>query len=265
MNKCPCKSIVLIGAGNVATQLGKSLQKQGFSIVQVYSRTETSASALAQRLNTQYTTNTSLIISDADVYVFSIKDDEIANVLATIPIGKGLYVHTAGSVDMDVFSPYTDRYGVLYPLQTFSKNRDVSFERIPILLEANQKEDADVLLYIAGQLSNTVQILSSEKRRYIHLAAVFACNFTNHMYSLAADILEKQDIDYSLLLPLVEETAAKIKDLPPIKAQTGPAIRYDKEVMQKHLDLLGKDADSKEIYQGISHSIRNFHKNRTQQ
>ena len=250
------EKIVLIGAGNVATQLGKTLRKQGFSIAQVYSRTTASASSLAQILDVPYTTELDSIVTDADIYIISVKDDEIASILASISFGDGLYVHTAGSISMEVFEQYTDRYGVFYPLQTFSKSRDVSFRKIPLLLETNLVEDAIILHNLASRLSDTVQILSSEQRQYIHLSAAFACNFTNHMYSLAANILEKQDMDYALLLPLIEETAAKVKSLSPKQAQTGPAIRNDQKVMQKHLNLLGDDAGLKDIYQKVSSSIQ---------
>lgn len=245
---------VLIGAGNVATQLGKALHEANYRIIQVYSRTEASASMLAARLGTTFTADPAAIADNADLYLFCVKDDAIVPILSAMPVGAGLYIHTAGSVPMGVFSERVERYGVLYPLQTFSKARDLSFREIPLLLEAAREEDAWILAALAGKLSDTVHFITSEKRKYLHLAAVFACNFTNHIYALAAEIVESEGMDWALLQPLISETAAKAMVLPPSDAQTGPAVRGDYEVMQKHLEWL-KDDRTKDIYRMLSESI----------
>lgn len=247
-------NIVLIGAGNVATQLGLALQTAGFRIVQVYSRTENAATLLSSRLQTSYTTDIRKINPDAELYIFSVKDDAILPVLQQMQPVQGLCAHTAGSVPADIFRPYTRRYGVFYPLQTFSKEKNVSFEHIPVLYEANNEEDENLLRKIAGKLSDTCLCVDSEKRKYIHLAAAFACNFTNYMYTLAAGILEEQDIPRQLLFPLIEETASKVRTLHPREAQTGPAIRHDTKTMRKHLELLS-DESKRKIYEVISNSI----------
>ncbi|MDR1119945.1 MAG: DUF2520 domain-containing protein [Dysgonamonadaceae bacterium] len=247
-------NIALIGAGNVATSLGMALQEAGFSIVQVYSRTEKAASLLSYRLHTSYTTDIRSIRSDVDVSVFSVKDDAIPLILQQIPFGKGLYVHTAGSVPATVFQPYAKRYGVFYPLQTFTKGREQSFKHIPILYEASSREDETLLQEIAAKLSDTTLPAGSDKRKYIHLSATFACNFTNHLYALAAEVLEEQQIPYQLLLPLIEETAAKIRSFHPKDSQTGPAIRRDMETVQQHLQLL-TDKNKREIYDVLTQSI----------
>ncbi len=246
--------IVLIGSGNVATQLGLALYRKNFNIVQIYSRTKVSASLLADRLHTSYVTDIKKITTEADLLIFSVKDSAIESILKKMPLGQGLYVHTAGSVPMDIFTGYVQRYGVFYPLQTFSKNKALSFEQIPILLESYNPNDEQLLYSVAEKLSKKVNFISSVSRKHIHLSAVFACNFTNHMYTLAADILEKQGIDWSLLLPLIEETLEKVKIIPPKDAQTGPAIRYDKKVMQSHLQLLDEKIQ-RDIYKKISLSI----------
>jgi predicted short-subunit dehydrogenase-like oxidoreductase (DUF2520 family) len=248
-------NIVLTGAGNVATHLGFALQEKGFSIVQVYSHTLVSAQNLGEKLQTAYTDQLTEIVPDADVYLFSVKDSVLADVIRQIPPNKGLWIHTAGSVPEDVFAGYTNRYGVLYPLQTFSKNRKISFDSIPLFIEAHLPEDEKILSGIASKLSGTVVPLSSEKRKYLHLAAVFACNFTNHLYSLSAQILEKQDLAWNYLIPLIEETALKIKSLHPKEAQTGPAVRNDANVMNNHLDLLADDAKMQQIYRILSENI----------
>jgi predicted short-subunit dehydrogenase-like oxidoreductase (DUF2520 family) len=248
---------VLIGAGNVATQLGIALKDKGFPIVQVYSRTLQAAQALAGKLQANYTHQLPNIDREADLYLFAVKDAALPEIINTFPPVAGLCVHTAGSVPMDVFkNSAVARYGVFYPLQTFDKNRPVSFESVPIFTEANSMEDEHRLETLALTLSGKVTPLSSEKRKYLHLAAVFACNFTNHLYNIAAQILEKQNIDWNVLLPLIEETAAKVRTLPPRDAQTGPAVRRDKPVIEKHLEMLGDDPAKQEIYRVLSRDIQ---------
>jgi predicted short-subunit dehydrogenase-like oxidoreductase (DUF2520 family) len=176
--------------------------------------------------------------------------------LKDFPSAAGLWVHTAGSVPIDVFqNSRAKRYGVLYPLQTFSINRKISFDHIPLFIEANQAEDEQLLEKIALSLSDKVIRLSSEKRKHLHLAAVFACNFTNHLYASAAKILEEQNLPWEVLLPLIEETAAKVKALHPKEAQTGPAVRYDTNIINKHLEMLKNDPDKQELYRLLSQSI----------
>jgi predicted short-subunit dehydrogenase-like oxidoreductase (DUF2520 family) len=246
--------VVFIGSGNVAVHLSAAMQKAGYTVGQVYSRNETHARTLAGRLRCDWTTNTGEILSSADLYVFAVKDDALPEVIAQMPVNNGLWIHTAGSVPMDVFKGYTAHYGVLYPLQTFSKNRDTDFRRVPCLIEALLPEDETRLREIASRLSDSVRTLSSEKRKYVHLAAVFACNFSNHMYALAAKLVGEQGLSTDLLLPLIDETAAKIHTLSPAEAQTGPAVRGDRQVLDRHLALLS-DPAVREMYQLISNHI----------
>lgn len=248
--------VVFIGAGNVATHLSLAMQQVGLTIAQIYSRSEKSAISLANQLKTNWTTDTNNIVKDAAIYIFSLKDDVLESVIKQIPANNGCWIHTAGSIPVDIFNGHVNRYGVLYPLQTFSKNRPVDFTQIPCFIEANSSADENLIYNIASCISKNVQMLTSEKRRYLHLAAVFACNFTNHMYALAGKILEEQNISSETIIPLIDETAAKIHSLTPAQAQTGPAIRYDQRVIQKHLDLL-ESPDMKEIYQIISKNIHN--------
>jgi predicted short-subunit dehydrogenase-like oxidoreductase (DUF2520 family) len=247
--------IVLLGAGKVATHLGWALQEKGFPVVQVFSRTLSAAEALGKKLQTVYTTDVKAIFPDATMYIFALNDSVLPAIVKDLPPLSGLWIHTAGSIDRDVFSAYSDRRGVLYPLQTFSKNRPVAFQEIPLFIEANRPDDEDLLATIASTLSTRVVRLSSEKRKYLHLAAVFACNFTNHLYALAAEILEKQSLDWNLLLPLIRETAAKVEDVYPRDAQTGPAVRMDENVLAKHLDMLKEQADEQTLYRLLSQSI----------
>jgi predicted short-subunit dehydrogenase-like oxidoreductase (DUF2520 family) len=257
-------NIVLIGAGNVATQLGVALQANGFPVIQVYSRTLASAKRLGEKLQTAYTDALHQIVLDAGLYIFAVNDSVLPAILKAFPAAGGLWVHTAGSVSMDVFKESrAERYGVLYPLQTFSRNRDLSFAAIPVFIEANRPEDEQLLENIALALSGKVTRLSSEKRKHLHLAAVFACNFTNHLYASAAKILEEQDLPWDVLLPLIEETAAKVRELHPKEAQTGPAVRYDTDVMNKHLELLKDDPDQQEIYRILSRNIHQLSETET--
>ena len=246
--------IVFIGAGNLATRLSLAMQRVGMQIGQVYSHTEASACQLATRLGCPWTNDLFALQEDGDLYVFSLKDTVLSDVISKVKPNNGMWVHTAGSMPMSVFEGYAQRFGVLYPLQTFSKGRNVNFDVIPIFLEANTDKNADYLKNIASALSENVRFMSSEKRRSLHLAAVFACNFTNHIYTLSYKLLENESIPADVLLPLIDETVSKIHSMPPAAAQTGPAIRYDENVINKHLAMLD-DPDMQAIYRLLSQSI----------
>lgn len=247
-------NIVFIGAGNLATSLSKEMYSRGLSVSQVYSRTAYSASLLANQLNCSFTTSTDEIRTDADWYIFAVKDDSLQEVISRMKPNNGLWLHTAGSIPAAVFEGFTERYGVIYPLQTFSKSRSVNFANIPFLLEAGNREDLEELKRVSALLTNDVRELDSEARKQVHLAAVFACNFANHVWNLAWRLLEDKGIAPEILLPLIEETVAKVREMSPTKAQTGPAIRYDKSVIDKHLSLL-EGEELKTIYRLLSQSI----------
>ena len=246
--------IVFIGAGNVATHLAKELYKYKHEIVQVYSRTMDSAQALASQVTSATTDDLSQIRQDADIYMFSVKDSVLPDVLSQVPPNNGLWIHTAGSMSMDIFEKHILRYGVIYPFQTFSKNCIIDWKAIPLFVEASSASDLSVLTNIASQLSNKVTELSSDKRRFIHLTGVFACNFVNHMYALSSSILEKAQLPFDVALPLIDETARKVHTLNPLDAQTGPAVRFDENVMDKHLEMI-EDEKVKNIYRLLSDSI----------
>ncbi|MDR1161118.1 MAG: DUF2520 domain-containing protein [Tannerellaceae bacterium] len=246
--------IVFIGAGNLATCVSLEMQRAGMTVAQIYSRSRESAEPLARKLNCQWTIHTGEIIPDADLYIFSLKDTALPAVIAQMKPNDGMWVHTAGSLPMQLFEGRAKRYGVFYPLQTFSKKRRVKLDQAPIFLEANTPEDMKMLKKIAIALSGNAHELSSEKRKYLHLAAVFACNFTNHMYLLASKILEEQGASADLLLPLILETAQKLSDISPAEAQTGPAVRFDKEIIEKQMTML-PDLGVQTIYRLISQNI----------
>lgn len=253
--------IVFIGAGNLAVNLAKALYHKGFRIEQVYSRTEESAHALAEVVEAGYTTDLQEVSKEAQLYIVSLKDAAFVNLLPQIAEGKqkALLVHTAGSIPMSIWEEYAERYGVFYPMQTFSKQREVNFQEVPFFIEAKNAEDAELLKAIAATLSEKVYEATSEQRKSLHLAAVFACNFTNHMYDLAAELLEKYNLPFDVMLPLIDETARKVHELVPHAAQTGPAVRYDENVINNHLAMLADTPALQEIYKLMSKSIHEHH------
>lgn len=252
------KRIVLIGAGNVATHLGLAFQAKGYQVVQVYSRTMVSASALASQLGADALTSLDEVCPDADIYIVALKDNALPDLIPSIVKGRegALFVHTAGSVGVDVWNGYATRYGVLYPMQTFSKERAVDFNSVSFFIEASGAEELALLKEMASLLSSKVYEATSSQRSYLHIAAVFACNFTNHMYALSELLLKKHGLPFDAMLPLIEETARKVHGLSPKKAQTGPAIRGDANVMEKHLGMLSDDEDLQDLYERISKSIK---------
>lgn len=254
------KKIVLIGAGNVATHLGMELQRCGYPILQVYSRTEASASELAKRLSVPFTTSFEDVCQNADVYIVALKDSVLQEKLPYIIKGKenALFVHTAGSMPMDIWKGWVSRYGVLYPMQTFSKNRKLNFKEVSFFIEAGERTDLQTIRELALSLSSKVYEATSEQRKYLHIAAVFACNFTNHMYALSEQLLNQYHLPFDAMLPLIDETAKKVHELSPREAQTGPAVRYDKNVIEKHLDLLSYNPEVQELYEKISMNIHRY-------
>ncbi|MGB3946541.1 MAG: F420-dependent NADP oxidoreductase [Bacteroidia bacterium] len=248
-------SIVFIGSGNVATHLALALKKAGHRIIQVYSQHLEHADALAKLVKAQSIDSIELIDKMADIYIVAVKDDAIEVVVKQLQLSDKIVAHTSGSIDMKALKNASKNYGVFYPLQTFSKNKKVDFKTVPICLEANNSDTFTVLLNLA-QISTNVQSINSKQRKSIHLAAVFACNFSNHLYAIADTILQKNKLSLELLKPLIEETAQKIKTTAPVLAQTGPAVRNDKKIMKNHLEMLSSNSDYQKIYELLSKSIQ---------
>jgi predicted short-subunit dehydrogenase-like oxidoreductase (DUF2520 family) len=252
--------ICLIGAGNLGTQLGIALSEKGHQISQVWSRTSLSASSLSSKLKCEYTTNLSLITIHADIYIIAISDNAIETLLTEVPWGKRLVVHTAGSIPMDLLAPYCSNFGVLYPFQTFTIEKKIDFAAIPVCIEANTPQNLEVLNILAGTLSRDVRTMDSGQRQQIHLAAVFVCNFVNHFYSIGEELLAEKGIGFDILQPLILETASKVISHSPVSAQTGPAIREDHNIIDKHLHLLNTHPELKNLYALISERIIKTHK-----
>lgn len=251
------KRIVMIGAGNVAHHLAPALLKAGLELCQIYSRSIDSARALGIKTGISYTADLFAIYPDCDIYIFCVSDDSILALYKSIRINKkAIILHTSGSVPLDIFKSLTDRYGVLYPLQTFSKKRVLDFREVPLCIEASQPEVLKVVRELAENLSHCVQEISSEKRKKLHLAAVLANNFTNHLYAIAGNLLEEEGLGFDLLRPLIFETAHKVMLLTPYEAQTGPARRGDESILELHKKLLQKNRKLQSLYTLLSDSIK---------
>ena len=250
-------NITLIGAGNLATQLGIAAREAGHAIIQVYSHTLCNATALAEQCGAQAIDSLSKLSDTADIYVVAVKDAVLADVVSEACRGREekVFAHTAGSMPIDIFNGQARHYGVLYPMQTFSKQRKVDFSLIPVFTEYNDAKANSLITALANSLSDKVTALSSADRRHLHLAAVFACNFANHCFSLAADVMERHGMTFDMLLPLIDETVEKVHEMHPLRAQTGPAIRYDENVLCRQRSLLDGDDLAQTIYDTMRKSI----------
>jgi predicted short-subunit dehydrogenase-like oxidoreductase (DUF2520 family) len=247
--------IILLGAGNVATHLGFALKKAGHEILQVYSRSASSSQELSKKLKSKPVTDAAKISSLADFYIISISDSSLPGFIKSFPIKNKTIVHTSGSVGMNVFNKKFQSYGVFYPLQTFSKDRKINLDEVPILIEGNNSKSFDVIKKVADTITPFVFEIDSATRKVIHLSAVIANNFTNHLFVQAEKILAKKNIPFPLLGPLLHETIIKAILLTPGESQTGPAKRGDTKIIEEHLKMLKKDPSLTKIYKLLSESI----------
>lgn len=256
--------ICMVGSGNVATHLAHALEGAGHVVASVFSRRLEHAQLLASSLSRATATNDLNALPMAQTYVFCVRDDAIGELAERLakrkPCRESLVVHTAGSVPLSTISDFFENAAVLYPMQTFSRTRNVDFSKVPLFVEGSNEHSLQLATQMAEKLSDTVTPLDSRRRRALHLASVFACNFTNHCYALAGEILQEAGIDPKFLLPLIDETAQKVHDLSPIDAQTGPAARWDKTVMARQMQLLGDNQETMAIYMSVSRSIHNLQK-----
>lgn len=252
--------ISLIGSGNVATHLACALYDLKYSILQVYSPNLQHAQQLAQQVQAQAVCDWQAL-QPADLYLIAVKDSAIEAVaaqLARLDV-QGTVAHTSGSTALEVIQTSSKKFGVFYPLQTFSKAKAVDFSQVPLLLEASSTEVLQQLDHLARQLSNQVYHYHTVQRRSLHLAAVIACNFSNYLYSVADGYLSEQGVDFSLLKPLILETAEKIQQHAPIAMQTGPAVRQDQDILNMHQHLLESQPKLQQLYQLLSEAIIQLH------
>lgn len=249
-------SVVIIGAGNVAQNLSEAFQNvPEIDLLCVLGRSKASLSFFEPK-HTVLTDWSK--VPKADIYIISVKDDAVKEVSDALKI-KGLVVHTSGSVGLDALSKH-ERRGVFYPLQTFTAGKMVDFKQVPLCLEVSNERDMEALMALGKKISNNVQQIDSAQRKVLHVAAVFVNNFTNYMYTVGSQICEEYQLDFSILQPLIKETAAKIETMSPEAAQTGPAVRNDLKTLHGHLQLLN-DEKHRAIYKLISNAIKATNQN----
>ena len=248
-------NIVFIGSGNVATQMAPALKENGHDILCVYSRSIKNAKALSTILGCNYCNKVQDIPSNADLYIVTLQDDFIEKIINQLNFQPACIVHTSGSKPLDIFPKRFMNTGVIYPLQTFTKNRKTNWATLPIFIEGNNSKSRAVLSKVAHSLSKNVQKANSLKRQQMHLAAVFANNFVNHLYSLSSELLKNEKISFDVLKPIILETTERILSADPAKIQTGPAKRKDFTTIKKHLNLLKADKNKLKVYKTITESI----------
>ena len=246
--------IVLIGSGNVAFHLAKAFTEAQIPISQIFGRNTTELQKISEQFSIPFSTQT---LADADLYIISVSDSSIAEVSSLIKNENALVAHTSGSVSREALNG-NYRKSVFYPLQTFSKSKNLDYSKIPFFIDAENENDEEILKNLASKISKNVMLANDEKRKYIHLTAVFACNFVNHLYARAKEISDSQGIPFDYFLPLIDETTQKIHELEPKLAQTGPAIRNDEKVLKLHESLL-TDEEKLKIYKTLNESIKKMY------
>jgi predicted short-subunit dehydrogenase-like oxidoreductase (DUF2520 family) len=246
--------VIIIGSGNVATVLGRKMLLAGHEIKQVISRNKEHAALLADELNCGYALTFDAISKDADLYIIAIFDSELIEMDKKLFLDKKLVVHTAGSFAKDVLKNVSRNYGVLYPLQSLRKEIKEIHE-MPLLVDANTEDNLTLIYDFAKTISDKVEIAGDEERLKLHVGAIIVNNFANHLYALTEDYCKKENIDFKLLLPLINGTTSRLNSFSPGEVQTGPAARNDNETIQKHIALLSGYPDLKKIYEVMTESI----------
>ena len=248
--------IVIIGSGNVAYHLAKAFTQNNIKVSQIFGRNEVELNKISEELNIPYSTKE---LADADLYLISVSDSAVEQVSDLIRTEKALVAHTSGSLPIETLKG-NYRKASFYPLQTFSKTKNLEYSKIPFFIEAENQIDEKSLFELASLISDNVETSDYEKRKYIHLTAVFACNFVNHLFARAKEISDSQDLDFNYFIPLIDETVEKIHHLEPKSAQTGPAVRGDERVLKLH-EVLIKDEEHRKIYNTMNESIKKmYHK-----
>lgn len=245
--------IVIIGSGNVAYHMAKAFSLKKIPLLQIFGRNGEELKKISEELDVPYSTEH---LENADLYIICVSDNSVENVSKIITKKDALVAHTSGSLPKEILSGEY-RKSSFYPLQTFSKSKELEYEKIPFFIETENEEDKQILFDLASQISENVMESSHEKRKYIHLTAVLACNFVNHLFARAKDVSDSQDIPFDYFLPLIDETVKKIHEIDPKAAQTGPAVRNDVRVLKLHEQLL--KGESLEIYKTMNHSIQKMY------
>ncbi|OKS87080.1 hypothetical protein RG47T_2539 [Mucilaginibacter polytrichastri] len=251
----------MIGSGNVSTHLAAALKNAGHRIVQVYSPNMGHASLLAYHVGAEATDDISLIMADTDLFIIAVKDDAIEAVAKQLVLHERLIVHTSGATELQVLMQATANAGVFYPLQTFSKDKELDFRTVPLCIEGANEAITKQLIELGQTISNNIYRVDSAQRKILHLSAVFACNFPNYLYYVAQKILAQHQLDFNLLRPLIMETAVKVQQQFPAVVQTGPAVRNDRQTIAAHLQLLDDNVFLQTLYQLLSEGVMKMDKN----
>ncbi len=251
-------NISIIGAGNLAINLTIALEAAGHNIIQICSRTLQHAMSLSCRVNAFATNRLDAINDKSDIYIVAVADKVLPAIISklSVLVPNKIILHTSGVTPLNILENNKYNIGVFYPLQTFSKKKILDFSNLPICLEAANKGTLEKILSLAYSISSNVHIVNSEQRKYLHFAAVWACNFVNHCYFKASEILNEHGLPFDIILPLIDETASKVHKLSPFEAQTGPASRLDFDTITKHLELMANDENNKLIYKQLTYSIQ---------
>lgn len=253
------KSVSFIGSGNVATHLAMVFRKKGYSIQEVYSPNAEHKQQFAKKLSCQPLKKMADLTTEVDLLIIAVPDTKVEWVANKLPEINGIVVHTSGITGMDCLKACRN-YGVFYPLQTFTQGREMDISDTPFCIEGATENVKEKLFQLAEQISTVVQYVDSVDRKKLHLAAVFVSNFSNHLYSVSHDFLQSQQLDFSLLLPLIRETAAKVQDVLPTEAQTGPARRNDQSTLKIHMEMLKSSPVNAKLYRLFTEQIKNkFH------
>lgn len=249
--------VVIMGSGNVATAMGRTIVAAGHTVVQVAGRNEAAVTRLAAEWRSGHTTEWKAIDREADLYIVSLADRALAGLGGQVTLPGRLVVHTAGALPAATLNGVSERTGVLYPLQSFRNGTPLEF---PLLVDAVRPEDLPVIMRFASTLAGKVVHTDDATRLKLHVAAVLVNNFTNHLYTLASDLCRQEQTDFTLLLPLIRETAQRIERVPPQEVQTGPAIRGDRNTVEKHLQILSKYRGTKELYELFTILIEEYYR-----
>jgi predicted short-subunit dehydrogenase-like oxidoreductase (DUF2520 family) len=247
--------ISIIGSGNVATHLAAAFKNAGHKIVQVYSPNYQNAALLAYHVGAQAINALNEIDTQADIFIIAVKDDAIETMAKQLAPYQKLTVHTSGATNLQAILKHNPQAGVFYPLQTFSKVKEVNFSQVPLCIEGSNETVTTQLEQLAHTISKNVSRVNSSQRKILHLAAVFACNFPNNLYAIAQGLLEQHNLNFNLLRPLILETAQKVQESFPAEVQTGPAIRNDEKTMNAHLELLNNEPQLQQLYEVLSQRI----------
>jgi predicted short-subunit dehydrogenase-like oxidoreductase (DUF2520 family) len=253
--------IVFLGSGNTATALARLMLQKGHRILQIWSRNSEHAKQLALEVNAEVLKEINAVSPSVHIIVLALSDDAVEKVAEQLSLQSKLVVHTAGSINMNVLRVASRNYGVLYPLQSLQKQTKTIAE-IPFLVDGNSEETKELLFTFAKSLSAQVQFANDADRLYLHAGAVIVNNFTNHLYAVTDAYCQQHGLDFSLLHPLIIETAQRLQNGSAYNMQTGPAKRGDEETIKKHLALLEGNRQLQLLYQTISNSISEmYHKN----